>query len=52
MSANNGRPAKKVQPKPRISEGVRQDIEINGWAIDPNTGRKLTKDDIEQGEEG
>jgi hypothetical protein len=32
--------------KPRLSEGVRNEIEANGWAIDPVTGKRLDKSDL------
>jgi hypothetical protein len=27
-----------------VSEGMRNDLEHYGWAVDPNTGRKVVKD--------
>lgn len=42
----NGRPEPK-KVKPRISEGMRQDIEVTGWAVCPVTGKRYTRDDIE-----
>jgi hypothetical protein len=27
-----------------VSEGMRNDIEAQGWAVDPNTGIRVTKD--------
>lgn len=34
---------------PFISEGVARDIEMNGFAIDGFTGRRLTRDDLPEG---
>jgi hypothetical protein len=45
-------PDPEVQPDPQpakrpfMSEGVRQDLLIHGSAVDPVTGRKLTRDDL------
>lgn len=36
-------------PAPFISEGVAQDIEMHGFAVDPVTGRRLTRDDLPAG---
>jgi hypothetical protein len=39
-------PAEPPARKPRISEGMRHDIEVVGWAVDPSTGIKVTRDDL------
>jgi hypothetical protein len=39
-----GRNKKTPAPPPRMSEGVRQDLELNGRAIDPATGALLQRD--------
>lgn len=36
--------AEEDQPRPFMSEGVRQDLEIHGKATDPATGAALEKD--------
>jgi len=39
-------PAPEPEPRPFISEGVRADIEMHGQALDPATGRILTRKDL------
>jgi hypothetical protein len=38
--------AKVVKPAPFMSEGMRHDIETIGWAVDPSSGHKFTRDDL------
>lgn len=39
-------PAEAPEPRPFISEGVRAEIEQRGQAVDPATGRVLTRKDL------
>jgi hypothetical protein len=34
-------PAVAAQPKPFLSEGMRHDLEDNGWAVDPSSGARF-----------
>jgi hypothetical protein len=40
-------PSDRDRSKRRMSEGVRQELVINGFALDPNTGDLLVSDDGE-----
>ena len=52
VSALNGgvepEPAPAAPDKPFISAGMAHDLDTVGWATDPATGKKITKEDIEQ----
>jgi hypothetical protein len=39
-------PEKKAEPKPEIPEGVRQEVLLRGWAINPHTGKVINRDDL------
>jgi hypothetical protein len=37
-------PEPAAEAAPFMSEGMRVDLEIHGHAVDPNTGKKITKE--------
>lgn len=39
-------PAPEARTAPHIAAGVAADIQANGWAVDPFTGKTLTRDDL------
>lgn len=39
-------PEKVPAPRPRLCEGVREELERTGRAMDPFTGKTLTREDL------